>query len=126
MSAHVALQPPNMGLGTWYQSQAAEEVKQVATGRYVLNGLYVVNVSASTRYVWVFDNTASSGTVLCGPFPLATGAYISLHLPFGMKADTGIRVAASSTLATFTASAANDLMMTVGYSVNTARTSPTT
>lgn len=110
-----------MALGTWYVSQAAEEVKQVATGRYVLNTLYVINVAAAKRYIWVFDNTASSGTVLAGPLPVNSGDFVCLGADHGIGASTGIRVASSTTGDVFTASAGSDLRMMVGYSPTTNR-----
>lgn len=113
--SRVALQPPSDKVGVWYISQAAEEVKQVATGRYTLSSLFVINLNASARYIWVFDNTASSGTVLCGPFKVAGSEQVSIEIPTGIVSEVGIRVAASSTGNVFTAAAADDFRMNVGY-----------
>ena len=116
-----ALRVPDIDSGKWYTSQAAEEVVQVRTGRGLFWSLYATNTSGSTRYVWVFDNTASSGTVVTGPFPIAAGQALGMDLRYGIPFENGLRVAASSTHATFTATAANDMRYSVGYGVNARR-----
>lgn len=105
--------------GTWYSSQVAEEFKTVRTGAGMLNSIHVTNVSGSTRYVYVFDNTASSGAIILAVIPLTSGSRYQFYFMWGMPFKTGLRIAASSTLATFTPTAAPDLMMTVGYAINT-------
>jgi len=105
-----------------YCSQAAEEARQLATGKGSLTSLYVVNVAAATRYVWVFDNTASSGTVLCGPFPVAAGQGLALGWPEGDDMNnsqpryaTGLRVASSTSASSFAASGAADFRINATF-----------
>lgn len=104
---------------TWYHSSAAEEVKQVKTGAGLLFGFIISNSNAAARIIYVFDNTASSGTVIIPPIPIqlltAVGSAIEVYLPYAIPFSTGLRIASSSTNATFTASASNDFRMSVLY-----------
>lgn len=99
-----------------YHSGSAESAAQVATGPGYVSSLSVKNVSASTRYVYVFDGTSSSGTRIEGPFTLASGAGIALgfsdeRTALGMRYTTGLYVGSSSTLATYTAAGGTDLLI---------------
>lgn len=105
--------------GKWVSSTAAEEVRQVVTGKGMINSIHLTNANAAIRYAWIFDNTSSAGTLLCRPIPLAIAGGFAVDLPWGIPFAVGIRVAASSTIATFTASAAADLFMTIGYALHT-------
>jgi hypothetical protein len=117
----IALQVPNGTSGEWYASQDAEEAVQIDTGRGVLWSLYVTNVNAADRYLWVFDSLASSGTVHCGPFKIAAGDGLGLNIGYGKPYETGLRVAASSTHAAFTASAGADFRINAGFGPNVKR-----
>lgn len=102
-----------------YQSQAFEEKKSLVTGTGCLASLYVVNGSASTRYVWVFDAASATGTILAGPFVLGSEDYLSLDDPHGVPYDVGIYVASSTTLTTYTASTTADLSISARWGVET-------
>lgn len=115
MSA-VSIMPPLQAVGSWYVSASAEEKKSVFTGKGMLDYLYIVNNSASVRYVWIYDNTAASGTQLHAPLVLpATSGFVCLDVRSGIAFGTGIYVASSSTLTTYTASSASDLQITCHY-----------
>jgi hypothetical protein len=104
---------------TWYNSAAAEENKQVKTGAGLLYGFIVSNSNAAARFLYVFDNTSSSGTAIVPPIPIqatgAVGSAVEVWLPVGIPFSTGLRFASSSTNATFTASASSDLRITTLY-----------
>lgn len=116
MSA-VKIMPPDKAVGgRWYASQAAEEKKTVETGKGVLHRLAVFNSNASGRFLWVFDNTASSGTLLIAPIPLAANVgFADLTFLTGIPFTTGLRVASSTSGTTFTASTTADLSITAGW-----------
>lgn len=103
----------------WYNSSAAEESKQVKTGAGLMFGFIASNSNASDRFLYVFDNTASSGTAIVPPIPLQpsgdVGCAVQFWLPVAVPFSTGLRFASSSTNATFTASSSNDLRLTVLY-----------
>lgn len=104
---------------SWYNSSAAEEAAQVKSAPGLLFGFTVSNSNASDRFLYVFDNTASSGTLLVPPIPLQpggeVGSAVSYFLPFAIPFSTGLRFASSSTNATFTASASSDLRISALY-----------
>lgn len=72
---------------TPYVSAAAEASAQVsASGTSgTLRSVSVLNVSAATRYVYVFSGTSSGGTLIAGPFAVAAGAGVSVD--FGDRED---------------------------------------
>lgn len=101
----------------------------VKTGGGALYGVYALNAGAATRYVWIFDGTSSAGTLLSGPFPVASGESVSVQYELGMRDmtpatgpllpefTTGLFIASSTTATTFTQSGTNDLMgLEVEYS----------
>lgn len=97
-------------------SAAAEEVRQVKVGAGRLFRLTVVNVNVAARFLWVFDNaSASSGNPVIPPIALATGASMDIAFQFGRQFALGLRIHASSTQATFTASAGADFMSAVSF-----------
>lgn len=101
-----------------YASAAAEEVKQVKAGAGRLFKLTAVNVNVAARYLYVFDSAAAdAGTLLIPPVPVPIGAAGSFDISFqyGKKFALGLRVHASSTQATFTASAGADLLISASY-----------
>ena len=109
----VSIVPPGHKEGEWYASQAAEAAKQVRTGKGVLHSLYVFNVQATVRYLWVYDNTAASGTVLMGPFEVPSLKGVSIESLTGNPFDTGLHVASSTSGAAFVAGGA-DFFITAG------------
>lgn len=100
---------------TVYNSAAAEETKLLKTGAGILISLVVTNFNASARYIYIFDAVTATGTPIYPPIPLAalgsSGSVLAITLPFAVPFSTGCFVAASSTGATFTASAGNDIRM---------------
>lgn len=96
-------------------SAAAEEIRQLKTGAGRLYQLALTNVNAAARWAWVFDNTASSGTLALPPIALAIGETKIISLPIPKRFATGLRIAASSTGATFTAAGTADLLMAAWY-----------
>lgn len=102
-----------------YNSVAAEETKQIKPAAARLFRLTVVNTNAAARFLWVFDNaSADLGTPVCPPMPLGTAAAptpVDMAWGYGKKCLLGLRVHSSSTQATFTASASNDLLIAASY-----------
>ena len=96
-----------------YQSQSPEEKRAVSTKASYARSLCITNVSGSTRYVWVFDNSsAATGTVLCNPVQILAGRTVSIVFePTLLKFSNGMYVAASSTQSTYTATSAADFMI---------------
>lgn len=100
---------------TVYNSAAAEETKQLKSGAGQLFSLTVTNFNAAVRYIYIFDSLTATGTPIMPPIPLqalgAVGSVVAICLPYGIPFSTGCFVATSSTGATFTASAGNDIRM---------------
>jgi hypothetical protein len=96
----------------------------VRTGSGVLNKIYATNKNAATAYMWVFDGTTSAGNLLLPPIPIATNASVAVDDRYGIPFKTGLFIAFSSTVGTFTVVATTDFAVEVGYSVD--NTSPTT
>lgn len=99
-----------------YGPGTALEAAQIKTGAGRLMSIEILNVNAAARYVYLFDNTASSGSLICAPILVAIGGNATrvFHVP--RKFATGLRYAASSGAAgTFTASATADLIVTAQY-----------
>lgn len=104
-----------------YQSTAAEEHKQVATGKGVAYSIAATNLSGSARYLFVFDGVGAV-TRIAPPVLVSPGETVNLtfeDLPVEFTA--GLYLAASSTQSTFTASGANDFDFHVEYSVEGGR-----
>lgn len=99
---------------SWYVSSNAEATSAIKSGGGNVYSILVSNVSASTRYVWVFDNTAASGTKLLSPVQVAAGGIAAFDVPRGRPFTTGCMVASSSTHATFTG-AGSDFIVTAEY-----------
>lgn len=101
---------------TWYNSSAVEEVVQVKAAPGLLFALAVTNSNVGTRFIYLFDDDdTSSGNVIWPPIPVAAGAQVVLALPFAVQFTEGLRIHASSTNATFTAAAGNDIWLSVLY-----------
>lgn len=101
-----------------YQSQAFEEKVALVAGKGCLATMYVVNANASTRYLWVFDSASAAGTILAGPFVLVSQGYVSLDEEHGIPYETGIYIASSTTLTTYTASTTADLSIFARWGVS--------
>lgn len=109
------LHPQTNVAGSWYQSQSAEDTKSVYTGKGCVHSISAINGNAAVRYLWVFDNTAASGTVLAGPFPIGINGSFTVQFPTGIPFSTGLFVAASTTPKTYTATGGTDCLFTIGY-----------
>lgn len=98
-----------------YVSAAAEASAQAfAAGTSgQLQTVTVVNVAAGTRYVWIYSGTSSAGTLIAGPFPIASGGGLTVDFgdvtrPRGTHASlgrftNGCWIASSTSGTTFTA-----------------------
>ena len=99
-----------------YGPGTALPLAQIKTGAGYLMSLQALNVNAAARYLYLFDNTASSGALICAPILLAIGGNGAIDFAIPRKFSTGLRYAASSGAAgTFTASATDDLIVTAQY-----------
>lgn len=95
----------------WYCSPVAGELTKVLkTGRGRLHSLRVVNTTAAKIYVFVFDNTAASGTLLMPPIPVAANDHVYLTF-FQIAFATGCTVSASTTPTAYAAAGANSLQI---------------
>lgn len=96
-----------------YMSAAAEEKPTIKSTPGLLFNLDIANVDSADNYVWIFDNSAASGTALIPPFKIAAGEL--RHIDGPIKFTTGLTVAASSTHATYSATSASDLFVRALY-----------
>lgn len=97
--------------GTWYASPVAGELtKTLKSSRGRLHYLRACNTTAAKIYVFVFDNTAASGTLVCPPIPVAANDVQELKT-FQVPFTTGCTISASTTQTTYTAAGANSLQM---------------
>lgn len=97
---------------TSYHSAAAEETKVLKATPGVLYVLDVANVGAVNTYVQIHNTTAVPSAAAVPFYPpvlLAPGDTMSLERL--LHCTAGITVVCSSTAATYTAAAANNLMM---------------
>lgn len=94
-----------------YQSQSAEEKKAVATSAGFARSVGATNVSASTRYLFVYDNaSAASGTLLLPPIKISPGDTVNVDFePTMLPYTAGLYLAASSSQTSYAASGANDM-----------------
>ena len=99
-----------------YNPGTAVELVQVKTGAGYVMSLEALNVNAATRYLYLFDNTASTGALLIAPVKLTAGQSWQLSFPTPLTFTTGLRANISSGAAgVFTTSGANDLILTAQY-----------
>lgn len=105
--------PPN---SVRYISPVAGELtKTLKTGVGRLHELRVANTTAAKIYVFVFDNTAASGTLLMAPIPVAANdQYIPPQMSQRSFA-TGCTISASTTQTSYTAAGANSLQIDAVY-----------
>lgn len=100
--------PPN---ATAYASPVAGELtKTLKTGRGRLHYLLAANTTAAKIYLFVYDNTAASGTLLMPPIPIAANDAIAWQ-PFAALFGTGCTVSASTTQTVYTAAGANSIQL---------------
>lgn len=103
-------------LATWYVSPLAGELtktlKSVSGQLIYLRGC---NTTASTIYIFVFDNTAASGTLLMPPIPVTANSQYEIKT-FSMRFATGCTVSASTTQTSYTAAGANAMHIHALYS----------
>ena len=96
---------------SWYSSPVAGELtKTLKTGRGRLHSIRVANTTASKIYVFVFDNTAASGTLLMPPIPVAANDHVYMTF-FQIAFATGCTVSASTTQTAYGAAGANSLQL---------------
>lgn len=101
---------------TWYTSAAVEEARQLKASPGLLFALAVTNTSDTIRYLFLFNHaSASSGTLIYPPIPIAAGGQTVVALPFAIPFSVGLRAASSSTDHAFTASSGNDVWITAVY-----------
>lgn len=97
---------------SWYTSPVAGELtKTLKSGRGRLHSMRVVNTTAAKIYVFVFDNTAASGTLLMPPIPVAANDQVQLQPFASVPFATGCTVSASTTPTAYTAAGANSLQL---------------
>lgn len=102
----------------WYSSAAAESQAQVKASAGRLVYLALSNSNAAVQYAYVFDNaSANSGTLLLPPLAVPAGGHILVNLGDNVSrnATSGIRVAQSSTQATFTLAVGTDFRIAAAY-----------
>ncbi len=101
---------------TWYSSSAAEEKNTAKSGAGTLFQILISNVSSATVYVYLFQNTAASGTLAMIPIPVpGNGGTASLDSIYGRAFTTGLYFASSSSATTYTATTTADLYVSAGY-----------
>ena len=113
--------PPNAPAGTWYKSPAAGEASKLVvtsplTGKPgMLHWVSAHNTSGSTLYLFVFDGTTASGTLLVGPLTCAANADISWDCRFAKPFSTGLFVAFSTSDSTYSVAGSTPGIFEVGY-----------
>lgn len=101
---------------SWYVSPVAGELtKTLKSGAGFLQFIRVCNTTASKIYVFVFDNTAASGTLLCPPIPVEANSHVFMTT-LGWRFVTGCTVSASTTQTSYTGAGANSLQLHAAYS----------
>lgn len=100
----------------WYVSPVAGELTvTLKSGRGWLQFVRVCNTTASKIYVFVYDNTAASGTLLCPPIPVEANSQFFITT-LGYRFATGCTISASTTQTTYTAAGANSMQLHAAYS----------
>lgn len=115
MSGIVRPAPPAVGNGEWYCSSAYEKSKLVYTGAAVLHSVAVHNVGASAAYLWVFDGTTSSGTVILPPIKVPADGDVTVDIMYGRKCSTGIFIALSSSASSYSLIGSDEAWFAAGY-----------
>lgn len=90
---------------------AGEQKKTLLTGPGALHYLRVCNTTAAKIFVFVFDNTTDSGTLLLPPIPVAANDMVQLTSPGAALCTAGCTVAASTTQTGYAAAGANSLQL---------------
>lgn len=102
----------------WYTSSAAESAAQVKAAPGRLLYLAISNSNAGVQYAYVFDNaSANSGTLLLPPLAIPAVGHLVIDLTKELQrpATAGIRVAQSSTQATFTLAGGTEFRISAAY-----------
>jgi len=95
---------------------AAIEAANIKTGAGLLWSINVLNVNAAARYLYLFDATTSTGTMIVAPQLVGIGATVNLIFPMAKKFATALRFASSSGAAgTFTAAGTADFIVTCSF-----------
>lgn len=122
MSAAVELRPPTSVGGSWYHTpkDTPEPSKVVTTlqptGREgMVHWVVAHNVANATRFLFVFDGTDATGTLIAGPFAVAAGADVSADIRYGRPLTNGLFVAFSTGDAAFAVTGGNDAFFDVGW-----------
>lgn len=97
---------------TFYVSPVAGELTKTlkAAAGFLHYGRFV-NTTAAKIYVFLFDNTAASGTLLCPPIPVAPNDQFEFKMVAALQYATGCTVSASTTPTSYTAAGANALQI---------------
>lgn len=100
----------------WYRSALAGELTAtLRTGTGRLHYVRAFNTTAAKIYIFIFDNTAASGTLLVPPIPVAANDQTELST-FQIPFVTGCTVSASTTQTTYTAAGANAMHVFASHS----------
>lgn len=113
---------PEVPSGGWYDSTAYEEhvAPTIEGPGGLLHSLAITNSAATDFYVWVFEGTSSSGRVICPPFKVVAGGTMALDWRYGRPfSKSGLYVALSSSLTTFSALGANSGWFQIGWGART-------
>lgn len=78
-----------------YVSPSAEQSKLVVTGGGSVSSLYVLNLAASKRWVYVFDGTTDAGTLIAGPYPVDAGAALAIDFSEARVSSAGLEPASA-------------------------------
>jgi len=107
----------HLQLESWYDSSALQEKQSIKGSAGRLFFLRVHSTSASAAYIQLFDETGttpSTTPLLRTLVPAGAEVTIDLRL-FGRKFSTGILLAMSSTMLTYTAHGASEFAFVAGY-----------
>jgi hypothetical protein len=115
MGQQVTQIPPTHATGTFYVSQAAEDTKSVYAGKAMVTRIAVANANAAARFIWAWDSTAASGTIILAGIPVSAAGFAEKAFPFGRAVATGLFVALSTTQKTYTATGGTDGVFDVDY-----------
>lgn len=110
----IITRPQTTPAGRYYASQSAEGAKNLITGAGALHKIIAINTAGATRYLYIYDNTAASGTILYRGTSIVAAGQSDLTFALGMFCTTGLTIAPSTTQATFTLGG-SDFILHVWY-----------
>lgn len=107
----------HLQLESWHDSSALVEKESIKGSAGRLFYLKVHSTSASAAYIQLFDETGTTpSTTPLHRTLVPAGAEVTIDLRlFGRKFSTGILVAMSSTMLTYTAHGSNEFAFVAGY-----------